>query len=454
MNDTNQSAVNYSAAEKLAESIRVMTVSHMDSTINDMDEILNMHRLLERLFPLVHEKLEKSVINSYSLIYLWKSGKEASPKKPILFTAHMDVVPVDAETEKEWEHGPFSGDISDGFVWGRGALDIKIQMISVLEAAERLLEKDFTPDRDIWFAFGHDEEVGGREGAKVISEHFSSLGLEFDFVIDEGGCVTEGVMEQVAKPVALIGVGEKGYANIRLTVTGEGGHTSMPPVHSALGLLSQVICRLESNQCKTRLIKPVEEFLKRAAPHMNWLYRFILSNLWLFKPVFISIFSRSKTGNALLRTTIAATMANASMLPNVLPQRASAVINSRILPGETGEDIINHIKKVTAGISLDIEILLLEEPSCISPSDTVSFAAIESNIKKLYPDAIVAPYVVLAGTDARKYEIVSRNVYRFSPYMIHDSELAKIHGTNENISIENISHCVEFFISLMLDMAR
>ena len=439
-------------AKKLSETVKIRTVSNIDPTKTQWDQFIQLHHLLEQLFPLVHRNMEKTVVNTYSLIFHWKSttgskggSSSGACKKPILFTAHMDVVPVEEGTGQDWKYGPFSGEIADGRVWGRGTLDTKIHMIAALEAAERLLAEGYAPERDVYFAFGHDEEVGGLEGAFQIAEHFKKMGVEFEFVLDEGGCVTDEIIPQVKRPLALIGVGEKGYANIRLTASGDGGHSSMPPVHSALGMVSQAICRLERRRCKTRLIKPVKEFLQKTAPYMGGVNRLILSNLWLFKPVFLAVFSRTKSGSAMLRTTTAATMAEASTAPNVLPQKASAVINFRILPGETGQDLIRHIRKVTDGIPLELEPLVLDEPSRISSTDTEGYVTIERLTKRLYPDAVVVPYIALASTDARKYEPVCRNIYRFTPYRIHNSEMGMMHGTNENISVENVDRCIEFF---------
>lgn len=433
-------------ARKLSEAVKVKTISNIDYNSTDWNEFNKYHKLMEELFPLVHAAMEKEIINGYSLLYHWK-GKD-NRKKPILITAHMDVVPVEDGTESDWTYGPFSGDIKDGYVWGRGTLDTKIHMIASLEAAENLIRDGFVPEGDIYFAFGHDEEVGGMQGASKIVEHLKSKGMAFDYLIDEGGCVTLNAIGGITKPLALVGIGEKGFANIKITLSGEGGHSAMPPKHSALGLLAKAIGNLENNQCRARLIKPVREFLMRIGPEMGFINRLILSNLWLFKPLFISIFSKSKSGNAMLRTTTAVTMAQASMVPNVLPQKASAVVNFRIIPGETGAGLLLHVKDVNKGLPIEVEPLILEEPSMLSSSDTEGFAKIESITKTLYGDVIVAPYIVMAGTDARKYESICENVYRFTPYLIDNSELGKMHGTNENISIENIKRCTQFFHTL------
>lgn len=434
------------AYKKLSEAVKVKTISNSDYSKTDWNEFINYHELLKKLFPLVHSNLNKKIINDYSLVYHWK-GKDSN-KKPILITAHMDVVPIEKGTEEDWNYEPFSGAIADEYVWGRGTIDTKVHMIGALEAAENLLKENYVPDRDIYFAFGHDEEVGGTQGAAKIVEYFIENHIEFEYLIDEGGCVAEEVIKEISKPIALIGVGEKGYANIKVSISDNGGHGSMPPRHTALGQVAQAINNLEKNQCPLKLTKPVKEFLLKIGPEMKFSNKLILSNLWLFKPLFLRIFSKTKTGNAMLRTTTAATMAEASMEPNVLPQKASAIFNFRIRPEEKDEDLLNHIRSVNRNIPIEVDVLRLEEPSKISDSNSQGFKNIEAITKYVYNDVIVAPYLVMAGTDARKYEPVCNNIYRYTPFKIHNDEMSKIHGTNENISIENVNNCLKFFYIL------
>lgn len=435
-------------AQKLAEAVKIRTISNTDYTKTDWAAFEEYHKLMERLFPLVHEKCEKTVINGYSLVYHLRAPNAQGNKKPLLITAHMDVVPVEPGTEGDWGHEAFSGDIEDGVVWGRGTLDTKIHMIAALEALERLLKEGYEPPRDIWMAFGHDEEVEGRQGAAKIVEYFAEQGLEFDFILDEGGCVTENVLEGVDKPIALIGVGEKGFADIRFTASGAGGHASTPPKHSAVGILAEALCRVENHQSKTRLIKPVREFLLNIGPEMGLVNRVILANLWLFKPLFTSIFAKTGYGGAMLRTTTAVTMASGSPASNVLPQKATAVANFRILPGETGQELLDRLKKLLRGLPVTVEPLILNNPSLLSPSDSEGFRLIEKTTRLFYPNAVITPYLVMAATDARKYEGVCKNIYRFSPYKIDNDELKKMHGTDENITVENVGRCTAFFREL------
>ena len=436
-------------AGKLAGAIRIPTLTGAEETAEGKNPFVEFHRYLEETFPRVHNTCEKIVINRYSLVYRLKAVRPAPGKKPVLITAHMDVVPVEAGTEEHWTQPAFSGAIKEGLLWGRGTLDTKAHLICAMEALEGLLEKGFAPARDIWLAFGHDEEFNGEEGALKIADYFKEQGLEFDFVLDEGGCVVKNAMDGIDKPIALVGVGEKGFANIRLSVSRDGGHASMPAPHTSLGILAEALCRLEKNPSKPRLIPSVRAFLLKLGPHMKGFNRVILANLWLFEPLFLRVFSGTNTGSALLRTTLAVTMAKGSPAPNVIPQKSSAVINCRILPGEDGKSLIKRLEKILKGLPVELEPLVLDDPSSLSPSDCEAYRYLESLIESYCGDAIIVPYLIMASTDARKYEGVCKNIYRFTPYIIDNEDVGRIHGTDENISVANINRLPDFFTALI-----
>jgi carboxypeptidase PM20D1 len=434
-------------SEKLAEAVRLRTISYIEAERIDRQALLDFHMLLEKLFPLVHARCDKTVVNTYSLVYHLKSENPVG--KPILITSHMDVVPVEEGTESAWTAPPFAGAIIDGVLVGRGTLDTKAHLICALEALERLLQKGFKPARDIWFAFGHDEEISGQDGAKIIAAYLKDLGLEFDLVLDEGGCVARNVIPGIDKPIALVGVGEKGFANVRLTVSMDGGHSSMPAPHTSLGILARALCRIEKHPMKPRLTATTLAFLMRIGPHMKGINRVIIANLWLFKPLFIRVFSKTNTGSAMLRTTQAVTMAQGSPAPNVVPQKSYAVVNSRIMPGESGKTLMEHFRKVVKSPDVELDPINLDAPSNISPIDTDAFRMIERLINEFCGDAVVAPYLVMAGTDAKKYECVCKNIYRFTPYVIDNKDVGTIHSTNESISVVNVNRCIDFFTALM-----
>lgn len=434
-------------AKKMSEAVKVATVSYMDTSKIDYSNFDAYHKMLEVQFPECHKMMTKEVVAKHSLLYKW-TGKTSS-KKPVLFMSHIDVVPIADGTTGDWEEPPFSGVIKDGFVWGRGTEDTKVTMIGALESAELLIEKGYEPDRDIYFAFGHDEEIQGSDGAASIVKLFEERGIRFEMVLDEGGIVSPDSI--AGTNVALVGICEKGYLDAKITVKGSGGHASMPPKSTALGQLATVLRRLEVKQMKARLTVPAKAFLMAAGPVMSLVNRIVLANLWLFKPLFMFIFTGSTTGNAMLRTTTAVTMAEASNASNVLPQSASGTVNFRILPGETRADVVAHIKKVSGKIDVEVEMLKGTEPSEVSSATSDSFLAIKNVISHVFEDTLVAPYLVMAATDSRYYGPVADNVYRFAPITLSKSDLKGIHGTNEKISFENLRTCVSFYTHLMME---
>lgn len=423
------------AAEKLSEMVKYKTISSRDPSKVDYDQFRKLQEYMDSAFPLTHSNLEKEIVNGYGLLYTWK-GKEGG-KKPILLMSHMDVVAIEDGTEKDWEYPPFSGAIEEGFVWGRGTLDIKIQVLSILEAVETLLKEDYKPDRDIYLAFGFDEEVGGYQGSTYIAQLLKERNIEFDFVLDEGGCVTEGGIEGISKPIAVVGIGEKGYADIEFVAESGGGHASMPPRHTAVGDISRAIVELEKKPMKTKITEPVKEMLRYVGPEMGFLNKIIIGNLWLFGGIFKKAFAANSSGNALLRTTAAPTIIEGSNSPNVLAQKSRAVVNFRILPGETSSELIEYIEGIINNSNIKIIPKRVDEPSNVSSTESKGYKIIEETIYQVFPGSLTTPYLALGSTDARKYQLVCDNIYRFSPYQISTEDLSRMHGTNERISLDN-----------------
>jgi len=434
--------------KKLQKAIKIKTISNSDYSKTDFREFKNFIDLLEANFPKIHKQMERTIVNDYSLVFKWQ-GKNQD-KKPGMIMAHIDVVPIEEGTLKDWEEDPFSGAIKDGYIYGRGTMDIKIHLITVMQACENLIKEGFVPERDLYLCFGHDEEVGGQEGAAKIVEYFKKKKIKFDYVLDEGGVVSSGVISSVKKPIALIGVAEKGYCNLKINIKAEGGHASTPPKNTSLGLVSKVICALEEKKIKMHLPEATKTMIKALALHMNFMNRLIIANLWIFKGIFIKSFGKSGTnGEALLRTTIAPTMAHASMEPNVLPQVSSFTVNCRILQEYSGSKLLSHIKKQCKNLNYNIDILRLDEPSQVSDSKSEIFRTISGVILGIYEDVAIIPYLMVAGTDSYKFECISDNVFRFTPYYIEKDDIKRVHGTNERNSIENVVNCVRFFTTLI-----
>jgi carboxypeptidase PM20D1 len=361
------------------------------------------------------------------------------------------VVPVEDGTEQDWQHPPFSGAVVDGVVWGRGTLDIKSQVTAQMEAAECLMRAGFTPERDIYFCYGHDEETGGLQGAEKVVERLRERGLRFAGVLDEGGVVVTGALAGINVPIGLIGVAEKGISNYQFRVEGSGGHSSMPPKNTSLGLAAKLITLIEQQPLPPRLTPPVETMLRKLSGQMGFAVRMAIANLWLFRPLLLRILSNSPTTNALARTTFAVTMAFASDACNVLPQASRFNVNVRILPGDTVESVQQHFEGLIAqaGVNATVEPILAQESSAISPTDSPFYRSIEQLAHDFYPSALISPYLVMGGTDSRQFHALSDNVLRFTPIHLMEEDRQHIHSTNECISIENYARMIRFYEHLM-----
>ncbi|MDR3146653.1 MAG: M20/M25/M40 family metallo-hydrolase [Treponema sp.] len=435
------------ALDRLSRAISFPTVCTQGYTGTDFTPFENFIAFLEEAFPLFHRTCEGKRINGYALVYRWR-GSDPS-LAPVLLTAHYDVVPVETGTEAEWTHPAFSGARAEGRIWGRGTLDIKSQITAHLEAAEGLIREGFVPKRDFYFVYGQDEETGGLNGAYKTADYFAERGIRFAGVLDEGGFVVSGVLRGIKTPLALIGVAEKGFCNYELTLTGEGGHSSMPPVHSALGYAAKLIAAIETHPLRSRLSLPAGLMLRNIAGEMGFMVRMAVANLWLFRPLLLLILGRNPITNAMIRSTFAATMARASDAANVLPQRARAVINVRLLPGDTVAAVAEHFKKLGKGLPLSIRTLEAEEASPVSPVEGPLYDRVTGLIAEIYPGALATPYLVMGGTDARKYYRVCDHVYRFTPLLVTREEQNTVHGTNESISIANYSRMIYFYRRLI-----
>jgi carboxypeptidase PM20D1 len=442
-NNLNQSVIN------LSESIKFKTVSYTNQDNIDLLEFEKLHTFLEKAYPLIHKKLKREKINQ-SLLYKWE-GKNRE-LKPIILMAHMDVVPIEKETQSSWLEEPFSGNIKNGYIWGRGSIDDKASVISILEACEKLLKENFIPERTIYFAFGHDEEIGGENGAKKISKLLEKNNIEAEFILDEGLSVTDKIIPKLEKKAALIGITEKGYASVELSIDIDGGHASMPDKENSITILSKAINKLNDNKPKSKITPTVKKFFENIGSEMPFPEKIIFSNLWLFEPLVINIFENTRTGNATLRTTTAITMFNSGVKDNVIPTQAKAVINFRILTGESSKELLKYVKDTINDNRIKVSFLSqINEPSEVSSTDSIGYKVIESTIKEVFDNTIVAPSMVLAGTDSKHYNKVSKDIYRFQPITLNNEDIGKIHGINERISIEYYLKSIDFYYKLMIN---
>jgi carboxypeptidase PM20D1 len=360
----------------------------------------------------------------------------------------MDVVPVEEITRDEWTYPAFDGTVENGTIWGRGTIDDKIGVVSLMEAMEQLLSEGASPQRDIYFAFGHDEEVGGSDGAAKIAEYFAQQGIRFDYVLDEGGAVTVGLNTSVKQPVAVVGVSEKGYVNIVLTVNAAGGHSSAPPDQTGLGILSRAIVRVEDNPFPAHL-SGIEQHFDFIGAHTSFVTRLALGNVWLFSPLIKKRMLAERGSAASIRTTTAATMASGSPKANILPTRASAVINFRIFPGETIESVKQRVIELVDDDRVTVSVGYGNNPSPVSPVDSRGFEMIAATIRGMDDNVLVAPYMLTGGTDAKYFYPLSANVYRFLMIEATPKTLKYAHGIDEQVQVEEYLQAILFYYHLI-----
>lgn len=435
------------AAVRLADAIKIKTISFHEQKAPDAEAFPAFHKYLEEAFPLVHRTLERETVADYSLLYRWPGADPAL--KPCLFMAHIDVVPIERGTEEEWTHPPFSGEIADGFIWGRGAMDIKCGLTGVLEAVENLLKAGFTPRRTVYLSFGHDEELGGPVGAVSAVKLLQSRDVRLEYVLDEGGSILSGFFP-VDKPVAFVGVCEKGYLSLELSAQGEPGHASMPPRQTAVGIVSSAIHKLERNQFPARLsgMKRTFDYL---GPEMPLGMRILFANSWLFAPLILKKLEAKRETNAAVRTTIAPTMMEGSSKDNVLPARAAAVVNFRLLQGDTIDGVMARVRKIVNDSRIKIEVLgwNRNEPSPVSEVDTEAYRRLEKTIRQAFPGVITAPATMLGATDSRHFVKICDSVFRFIPMRIEPEDVPRAHGTNERLAVENYAEIVRFYMLMI-----
>ncbi len=444
---TNLSINAEAAAVNLAKALTFKTIAMQSREDMDMAPFVAFREFLESTYPRVHTNLSREIVGGHGLLYHWEGSNTAL--KPIILLAHFDVVPVSEATIDSWTYPPFAGTVADGMIWGRGAMDDKGSLISIMEAVERLLVLGYRPDRSIYLSFGHDEEIGGAEGAASSAVLLEERGIEAEFVLDEGMVIIDGNILGVDSPIALVGVAEKGYLTLELVVEAQGGHSSMPPPNSGLGILSKAVTRLEENQLPASIDGVVGDLFNTVGREMPFVRKAIFANMWLFKPIVLNQLTSSHISNAMVRTTTAVTMAKGSPKENVLPIRSSMVVNFRIMPGETPESVIEHVRTVIDDDRVQIIPGMGNGASSISSTDTDAYRTIEKSIRQTFSNMIVAPSLMVAATDTRHFHNISKNIYRFAPSNTVEVGISGIHGTNERMAVKNLGTAIAFYMQLL-----
>ncbi len=438
------------AALRLGAAIRFQTVSHQNPAENKPEEWQKLHDWMQRTYPAAHAAMVREVIENQTLLYHWQGSAGAA--KPIILMAHQDVVPVTPGTEKDWKHQPFSGEIADEAVWGRGSIDDKGSLITLFESLEALAKAGFKPKRSIWIVAGHDEEVGG-SGARAVSQLLASRNVKALFTIDEGSVIiTDAPI--IDAPAVLIGVAEKGYATLKVTANAPGGHSSMPPKDIGTVNLAKAIIAINDKQFPSEFHAPVTTMLDSLVVHKGGIQKVVFANRWLFGGLIKSQMSSSPAAMAMLHTTIAPTMLQGSPKENVLPQSAFGLINYRIAPWNTSKAVWDSahlaVGKIPVTFSWDGAP---REASPVSSTTSEGWKLVRAAAEGEAPTAPVAPYLVVAGTDSGKLTKVSEDVYRFAPIMLRSTETGMIHGTNEHMTIKNLERMIRFYARLIATSA-
>mgnify|MGYP001290820126 CR=1 FL=1 len=438
----------FTSLQRLQASLKIKTVSATLDSAETQAAFAAHRALLERAYPKTFETLQNHEVGPYSVLLEWK-GSDPSLKGSVLM-GHQDIVPV--EDAAEWQHPPYAAVESDGFIWGRGALDNKSGVIGILEAVEQLIKDGYAPKRTLWLAFGHDEETDGRNGAAKIVAYLKSINAAIDSVLDEGLFVTQGLFPGLAPPLALIGVAEKGYLTVDIHFEGEGGHSSVPPNTSSIVRLGEFAYRLEQQRIPPVLTPAMRELISILAPVMPQPQRFVMENLSFFETMLLHQLSKSPTAAPLVSSTIAMTMARAGVKDNVVPKKSTLTINARILPGQTPETVLKHLKMISVGFEVEIvprEATFSQEPSAMSCFSCPNFKTIETVIKETFPEAVVGPGLVTGGTDSRHFSDLTDRIYRFVPMVVGPDDVQGFHGLNEKVSIENFNKMIEFYSRLI-----
>lgn len=445
-------------AERLSRALqfRTLTITSADPRSDaSLPPLLAFWDSLRRAFPLAARQLRWEAIGEMALLLTWEASTEASAGNPILLYSHADVVPPG--NEAGWTHAPFGGDIVDGFIWGRGALDDKNALLGSLEAVEGLLAQGFGPSRTVFLAFGADEETSGERGAAAIARTLADRGIRLACVFDESSIISHGSISFIKRPIAMIGIAEKGFANVEIIVQGRAGHAAMPGRHTAAGALCAAVAALERRPFPLRLTATIERFFRCIAPYapgpLGLALRF-LKPLW---PILRGLLASNPSVATLLRTTQAVTMLAAGERANVIPEHARAVVNIRPLPGDTAESARSRMERIVRrhlprGFTVQTRFLAgtgSSDPVPEKPLSPELWQAVTETIAEISPDAIPAPFMAIMLSDSRKFAHIADSIVRLLPVVLDPGEVARIHGTDERISLENYGRMIAYYAGVI-----
>lgn len=433
---------------RFSKAIQFPTVSYEDTTETNYEIYDEFYQFIVENYPGLSEIAEVRRIGGYSILFKWIGTRPAL--KPAMLIGHYDVVPVKDDTEELWEFAPFDGEVEEGFVWGRGTLDDKSGIMSILEVAEFLIGQGFQPERTIYIALHHDEEVGGQRGARHVSEYLENEGVQLEYLVDEGSPIAEEIIENIDVPLAMIGVAEKGSVNIELRYHQDGGHSSMPPRQSVISTLSRAVNRIERRPMKGYYKGLIVETFDPLIPYMSFTQRLAFKNSWLFKGLIKRKLGKNPATNAALRTTAAKTIFEAGFKENVLPVDGRVIINFRLHPNNTIEDVENYVRRRIR--NPDIQIRIMERarnPSPVSSTNAASYKMLKRTIQQSFEHALVSPSLFVAASDSRYYHNLTSNIYRFRPVRATHDDRSRVHGIDERIRVSNYLEMIQFQIHLI-----
>ena len=436
------------SAGRLARALTFATVSRDDAEPADPQALSGLVAYLREAFPRVHAALEVEGVGAHSLLLHWR-GRDREAR-PALFSAHLDVVPVEPVSLSQWTHPPFAGTVADGYVWGRGALDDKSAVLAQLEAVEALLASGFVPATDIYFAYGDDEEVGGGGGAAAIATRLRERGVRLAFVLDEGSMVFDGVLAVSRRPVALIGIAEKGELTVELEAHGQGGHAAMPAPDNPIAAIARALARIESDAFAPRATPAVRALLDTLAAEASPGSRAMLANRWLSEPLLVRSLAGKRLTAAMVTTIVTPTVVAAGEKDNVVPQRATARLNLRLLTGDHSDAVLQRLAATIDDPAVSLRALPpVHEPSPVSDARGPAWDAIAGAAATVFPDAAVAPGPVIATTDSRHYRAIADQVYRFLPVRLTPVDLPRVHGNDERIAVSGHADAIRFYAAVI-----
>ena len=437
---------------------------------------LAFHALLQRHYPRLHAALERHVVNTYSLLYLWRppaADPAAAARQGIALCAHMDVVPV--PDAAEWEHPPFGGAVAGGFVHGRGAIDDKHSLLCICEAVEYLLGTGWAPSRPVLLCFGHDEELGGSDGAA----HFPALierllpahqrpqphARPLQWMLDEGLFLLSDLMPGLSARAAIVCTGEKGHVNVELTVSAPAGHSSVPPPTSTIGVLARAVAALEAAPYPPHRA-PAMALFQALLPAMPFAPRLLFANEWLLGGAITQLLLSKPSTAAMLRTTTAVTIAQAGVKSNVLPPHALAIVNRRIHPRDSVAGVVARdsavVARSAAGCGHEVKVRALEplEPSPQSSShpSAPGWRAITRALQAAFGPqqqpherpVLAAPGLMLGNTDTKHFWGVAEDIYRHCPTELTLEGTSMFHGRNERVGVANLARLCTFYTGVIV----